>query len=771
MYYKKYFLILLFIIIIIPFKIANCQTASIRGFVYQKKTGEPIIFTNVYLNKTTFGATTDANGYYTISKVPAGEYTLIVTFIGYDTLKIPITLKAGDILSKNITLNESSIQLKVVNITSESQVLKTEIHTSVIKVTPKGIKQIPTIGGTPDFAQYLQVLPGVIFTGDQGGQLYIRGGSPIQNKVLLDGMVIYNPFHSIGLFSVFDTDIMRSADVYTGGFGAEYGGRISSNMDITTQDGNKKRTSGKIGASTFGANLMLEGPIKKMTNTSPSSISYVISAKNSYLQQSSKSLYKYIDTAGLPFNYTDIYGKVSIGAGNGSKINLFGFNFEDKVSGYKALSDFNWKSSGMGLNFIVIPGSSPALVEGILAGSCYDISFKESNNPARTSKIGGFNGGLTVTYFMGKDEIKYGIEVLGFQTNFNFFNSYNRKVEQEDFTTEAAGYVKYKFSREKIKIEPSIRFQYYASLSEFSPEPRLAMKILVTDRLRFKFASGMYSQNLMSASSDRDVVNLFYGFLSGPENLPEEFNGKPVKSHLQKAYHIILGTEYDITKNISLNVEGYYKKFTQLTNLNRNKIYDDNDANYQIPDVLKKDFIIETGDAKGVDVTIKCDFLHIYFWGVYSLGYVNRFDGITHYVPIYDRRHNVNIVSSYTFGEDLNWDFSARWNYGSGFPFTQTQGYYERILFNDGINTDYSTTNGTMSLIYGDLNQGRLPYYHRLDLTLKRKFQLGNNSLLEVGFSVTNVYNRNNIFYVDRVKFERVDQLPFMPSISMNFSF
>jgi len=153
------------------------------------------------------------------------------------------------------------------------------------------------------------------------------------------------------------------------------------------------------------------------------------------------------------------------------------------------------------------------------------------------------------------------------------------------------------------------------------------------------------------------------------------------------------------------------------------------------------------------------------------LGYVNRFDGITHYVHIYDRRHNVNIVSSYTFGEDLNWDFSARWNYGSGFPFTQTQGYYERILFNDGINTDYSTTNGTMSLIYGDLNQGRLPYYHRLDLTLKRKFQLGNNSLLEVGFSVTNVYNRNNIFYVDRVKFERVDQLPFMPSISMNFSF
>src|SRR5690606_36905776 len=99
---------------------------------------------------------------------------------------------------------------------------KTEVKMSVTKVTPKEIKSMPSIGGDPDLAQYLQVLPGVTFTGDQGGQLYIRGGSPIQNKVLLDGMIIYNPFHSIGLFSVFDTDIMRNADVYTGGFKDEY---------------------------------------------------------------------------------------------------------------------------------------------------------------------------------------------------------------------------------------------------------------------------------------------------------------------------------------------------------------------------------------------------------------------------------------------------------------------------------------------------------------------------------------------------------------------
>src|SRR6202007_2836734 len=106
-----------------------------------------------------------------------------------------------------------------------------------------------------------------VFTGDQGGQLYIRGGTPVQNKVLLDGMIVYNPFHSIGLFSVFDNDIIRNADVYTGGFGAEYGGRISSIMDITTRDGNKKRVAGKIAASPFGAKVLVEGPIIKYTET------------------------------------------------------------------------------------------------------------------------------------------------------------------------------------------------------------------------------------------------------------------------------------------------------------------------------------------------------------------------------------------------------------------------------------------------------------------------------------------------------------------------
>ncbi len=751
------------------------QDAVIRGFVYEKETGEPVIFTNVYLLHTTYGSATDVNGYFTISKIPAGKYMLMVTYLGFDTLREEITLGADDIITKKLFLEKASVTLQQVQVTAEREEAKTETRTSVVKISPKQIKQIPSIGGQPDLAQYLQVIPGVVFTGDQGGQLYIRGGSPIQNKVLLDGMIIYNPFHSIGLFSVFDTEILRNVDVYTGGFGAEYGGRISSVMDITTRDGNKTRFAGRVGASTFGANLMIEGPIKKLKEGNQGSSSFIFTAKNSYLEQSSKLFYKYIDKNGLPFNFTDLYGKISLLGANGSKVNFFGFNFTDQVNNYRALSDYHWESYGGGTNFLVIPGNSPVLIAGHLAYSQYKISLDETTSPPRTSSINGFNMGFDFTYFIGKDELKYGIEVLGYKTDYNFYNTLGLQIALTDNTTELGAYVKYKKTAGKVLIEPSFRFQYYASLANLSLEPRIAMKYNTTDRFRIKIAGGFYSQNLISAHSDRDVVNLFNGFLSGPENLPETFDGKALTHKLQKAQHAILGFEYDLAKYVKINLEGYYKYFSQLTNINRNKLLDE-DKYPNEPDIITKDFIVEKGYATGVDFTLKYDQNRFYFWAVYSLGYVRRkyedVNGtIKEYYPHYDRRHNINLVANYVLGENFDWEINARWNFGSGFPFTLTQGYYPQLTFSDGIYTDYTTANEDLGIIYADLNTGRLSYYHRLDIGVKKTFQFGENTKMEVNASVTNVYDRKNIFYVDRVTGERVYQLPVMPSMGIVFSF
>lgn len=773
------------LVILLPFAAGSLagQNATVRGFVYFKESGEPAIFTTVFIKGTTIATSSDVNGYFSLTRIPPGTHTLMATSIGYDTVSENLILKSNEIITKKLYLGKSVVVLDEVTISAEQSEKTTEVKISVNTITPKEIKQIPTVGGEPDLAQYLQVLPGVVFTGDQGGQLYIRGGSPIQNKVLLDGMVIYNPFHSIGLFSVFDADIIRNADIYTGGYNSEYGGRISSIMDVTTRDGNKKRYGGKVSASPFGAKALFEGPIIKNSDPEKGSTSFILSAKTSYLPTTSKYIYSYIDTAGLPFSFNDYYGKVSLNAANGSKINFFGFNFNDRVR-YQALSDFKWDSYGGGSNFVLVPESSPVLVDGVFSYSSYGISMLEGNElteaqpDPRTSNISGFNMGLNFTYFFGKSNLKYGVEVLGFKTAFDFYNSVNRHITQAQNTTEIAGYFKYKMvsKNEKIVFEPGFRLHYYASLSNMSPEPRFGLKVNASKRLRLKAAGGIYSQNFIGATSDRDVVNLFYGFLSGPDNLQDQLvmpdgSIKDITHKLQKANHLIAGAEYDLFKHIDINVEAYQKTFTQLTNINRNKLFEDSPDNASRPDQVKKDFIIETGYARGADLRVKFDHKQFYFWAVYSLTYVSRWDGVQKYFPHFDRRHNINLVGSVQLGKKRRWEVNARWNFGSGFPFTPTQGFYEKLTFADGINTDYTTANGELGILYGTLNSHRLPSYHRLDLTIKWKKEIRENVTVEIAGGATNIYNRANIFYFDRILYQRVNQLPILPTISFSLSF
>ncbi len=193
---------------------------------------------------------------------------------------------------------------------------------------------------------------------------------------------------------------------------------------------------------------------------------------------------------------------------------------------------------------------------------------------------------------------------------------------------------------------------------EPSFEPRLAMKYNATDNFRIKFAGGFYSQDLISTHSRKDIVNLFNGFISGPESVPDEFDGEEITHNLQKAQHVILGFEYDIVRNVTVNIEGYYKNFSQLTNLNPNLMLDD-EKYPEEPQIITKDFIYEEGYATGADFTLKYDKNRFYLWVVYSLGYVKRryedIDGtMKEYYPHYDRRHNVNFVGTYILGAKHN---------------------------------------------------------------------------------------------------------------------
>lgn len=752
---------------------------TVKGVLFDEKNGEAIPFANVVLDGTTHGCATDINGFFLINKVPEGKYTLKVKYVGYEEYSEEVTLVKNKIVTKTIHLKPAAQMLKAVEITdSKKEERQMQTQVSVQKITSSQIQQMPSIGGTADLAQYMQVLPGVSSTGDQGGQLYIRGGSMIQNLTLLDGMIVYNPFHSIGLYSIFETDVILNANIYTGGFGAEYGGRMSSVMDITTRDGNKRHHSGKIGLNTFGGSLILEGPLKRENSKSKSTISYLLTAKNSYLSKTSKIFYKYID-GGLPFDFLDLYGKLSFNSGTGSKLNIFGFRFDDQVLGYQAIADYHWQNYGAGTNFTLVTGAS-AILEGCVAYSNYTITLDDGSSDKKFSEIGGFNATMQITNFIGTDKLKYGFSIEGYTTDYQYINEYKKRISQHEPSTNISLFATYKWHAGKWLIDPGIRLMYYATLAEPSLEPRLAAKYNITSDLRLKLAGGLYSQIFLDARSDNDIVNLFSGFLTGSADLnkPDTFKGEQ-RDCVQKAKHLVVGLEYDLTEHITLNAEFYYKYFDQLLNANRDKMYDDGNISdyadpsspYFKPEYLRKDYIIEEGMATGLDFSARMDLERLYLWATYSLGYVERTNEVQTYTPHYDRRHTVNLLATYALGEWREWEISGRWTFGSGYPFTETQGVFQRLFFPSSIGSDYTTENGDYDIYYGELYKGRLPSYHRLDLGVKRKFSLGAHSILELNLSATNVYSRENIFYFNRATFERVNQLPILVCFGATMTF
>jgi hypothetical protein len=791
--FKKYLSTLLFLFPLLIFS----QKSSVKGTVNDKDDNPGIATVRISgpSLKNDEGAQTDEQGSFAI-QVPPGTYIITITQQSHrDFVDTIIVEKDKNVNMGVIRLKEAPVELSVYEVKDKTHT--TNAVVSVITITKEDIQRIPATMGEADIVGALLVTPGVVSSGDQGGQLYIRGGPPIQNKVYMDGAVIYNPFHSIGILSVFDTDLIRSADIYTGGFGAQYGGRISSVMDIHMRDGNRRKFSGKVGITPISSKLILEGPIKRQKESGGSSASFLLNARGSFLEYSSRIFYPYANvtnvnsaTVGLPYNFWDIYGKISINAGDeGSKVNLFGFSHNDIVN-FSNITKLNWSSAGGGLNFVVVPGNANVRIDGAFAYSNYQINMVEQNELSlkRESSVNGFNVNLNFHQFFGNNKITYGLEAIGSFTHLYYDTPYSTHLENDNNTTEIAAFARAKINKWGFVFEPSVRIHYYASLGEVSPEPRLSLKYNIRDWWRVKAAGGLYSQNLVAANSDRDVVNLFYGFLSGVENIPSTFRGDKVTSRLSRSQHGIIGMEFDLGKYIDLNVEGYIMNFSQLLNVNRNKQYDEGTQPAGTPDYLVSDVIVETGYATGFDATLKFEYTtknklhHFYIWTVYSFLKTQRTDEVQSYTPHFARQHNLNMLGAYNFGKNKDWEVSVRWNLGSGFPFTQTQGFYEFLDFGQGINTDYTTNNGTLGLQYAGPNSGELPWYHRLDINFKRtitfykktkesgkaedKKQIGK---MEINVGGSNLYNRKNIFYLDRVTFQKIYQLPIIYNVGVTF--
>lgn len=755
-------------LIIISFTQSYGQTGTIKGFVFDNESGEAIILAHVYLENTTIGAISDQNGYYSIGNIPAGNYNLVCQSLGYKQKQLPFDVQSGRVETINFHLEKSKVQIETAIISGRKKARESRIQISQIRLTPNQISRIPTMGISADLAQYIQILPGVVSSGDQGGQIYIRGGSPDQNLVLMDGIPLYNPFHSMGMFSVFDTDLISSANISTGGYPAKYGGRISSVMDIKLKDGNKKHLAGKVAVGLMSSNIALEGPLRFSKKAEP--ITFLLSGKYSYLDKTISYLNRAIDKNSVPFTFTDFLAKLTYKGKSGSKISATGFHFNDEVHLSKD-QFFGWSNYGIGLQSIILPLYSSGLIKTDINYSKYILQLEELLENNRYSVVEDIKVSMEFMNQFAQHELRMGVQLLGVHTNYQNKNTFGYSLVEKTNSTDLAMFASVLLNFEKWLIQPGIRFNYYASQGNFIPEPRFGIKYLINNSLRLKAGGGYYSQSLISGKSDRDVVNFFTGFLMDPTRIANDTGAKQLPHNLQTSWQGILGLEWDPSDYLIINLEGFYKYFPQLISLNSHKKFDDRLNHWDIPAVYYEDFITETGEAWGIETLIQYEQKKFFLWLAYSFSISNRFDGLRYFNPHYDRRHNLNVVTSYVFGKDLNWKILCRWNYGSGFPFTPTNALYEKLTLSSTSSWDTRFENGLIGINFGEYNSARLPNYHRLDLTIKYLHNFSERHTMEAIVSITNVYNRDNLFYFSREDYKRINQLPFLPSAGIIWRF
>ncbi|MCX7607219.1 MAG: TonB-dependent receptor [Bacteroidia bacterium] len=741
---------------------------TLRGSVIDTE-GEPVVGAQVVLLPLQKGTLTNIEGLFSLTGVPFGTYRLRVTAIGLDTIWQEVSIdRRRPVVTLKLQAAVRDVQLQTVEIienTAPTRIDPTRVTVAVTPITPRQIFQLPSFG-VPDVAQYLQVLPGVVFTGDQGGQLYIRGGTPIQNLTLLDGAIVYSPFHTLSLFSIFETDILRQVNVYSAGFGAEYGGRISSVIDIRTRAGDFEKVGGRIYATPFVAGGLLEGPVHVVKNAS-----WLASFRQGYIQQATPRLYPYLRDS-LPFQFQDLYGKVTFGRGP-DQFQVFGFRQTDRVDlGTNGMN--TWNQWGAGMQFSNLPVNTRVRIVGNFAYTRFSNTFEDPQElRPRYSEIGGFNGGFTFSYLLGADELAYAVDVRGFSTDFLFTNALGFITQQRQSNTEFAAYTRYqkvfriqeldeqgelRFTTRAV-VEPSLRLHFYNTYGYFSVEPRLRMKYNGS-RWSVQGAAGRYTQNWVAAVSDRDVVVLFQGFLTAPE-LPAN---RQRQHPLQEAYHVTLGGEYQLGPTL-LSAETWYKRFSQLTVINRDRLFPEDPP-----------FLTEVGYAYGADFTAKYQGSRWAFFATYSYQYNYRTDFRIEYFPLWDRRHTANLVGTYRWGGGIStprtresiWEVSVRWTLGTGLPFTQTLGFFEKLLLLQGSQSPYPIQQGQLAILLSpNYNAARLPAYHRLDITLKRRWRIGPAFVLEANGTLLNVYNRPNLFYIDRITARRYNQLPILPTVGL----
>lgn len=724
----------------------QAQTVSLQGIVTDERSGQVLEGANILLisdEEPVRGAATDRNGFYQLAAIPAGEYLVRITYVGYRIYEE--VLQLGDIerVTLSVTLTPDEALLEEVVIAPDGGASRREAGRQ--RISRADMRRVPAPAAGGDLASYLQAMPGVVATGDRGGQLYIRGGTPSQNAILMDGAVIYQPFHMIGFFSAFPEELVSGTDFYAGGFGPRYSDRISSVMDIRMRDGDRNRFQGSASLSPFVAEVVTEGPIARERSA------WIASMRHSMIEQSGDWLLG----REQPIHFESQYLRVSQVAAGDSRCSALAMRTYDRGRLDPELDDtFSWTNFVLSGRCQLLPEGSGMFIELNSGVSHMGNRMRTTDISELTSDITRVNLDATLTQFLGNVQLDYGMATHMKFMNYELSDLFELPRERVNILFGVGVHFQARIPLgDRAWIEPGSALALYPGEFDPSLEPRLrfSWQPFGRETEELSAAAGIYRQALTGITDMRDAGAAFIAWLPAP-----------VGGSQMEAVHALLGWRQQLGGGFQFSVEGYRKwlrnqpvtTWSTLAQFNTN-------------------LALADGTVYGGDIRLEYNSRR--FYGMIGYGYSRTEyessqehfgtwfgEPVQRYHPVHDQRHQIQALSSLDLGP---FTFNARWQLGTGFPFTRPMGFDEFIAFDERL-PDVRDEYGITRLIMDRPFDGRLPAYHRLDLSLERSFDFPGARLnLEAG--AINSYNRRNLFYFDVYTQRRIDQLPFAPYLSV----
>lgn len=729
--------------VLIGTTLAYAQGVDVRGTVSDSASGEKLPYASVLILGLNKGCPTNMIGFYLIANIFPGTYEIAVTCLGYQRSVKSITVKEGDPINVNFQLKATPIEMTEVVVTGRQQRELTEINTSMHVMEPQDIQRIPSAVQN-DLFQAIQILPGVVAAGDVSAKFYVRGGGGDQNLIMLDGMKLYNPFHAFGLFSVFDADIIKATEVYTAAFPPGFGDRLSSVVNVTTRTGNINKVEGRANLNLLSTKLQMEGPL--LGNSS-----WIFSGRKSVFNNP----YRFFLSDPVPVSFYDGFFKATLEGSGYARHSIVGFVSGDDVKSEKADEpDYSWRSQALGV-------SISSLIDDRLFMDLllYTNSYKAERDPKQSNVITPASSSVQEISLRAQATAyseSHSLYIFGFEIGFpefdnTFTTSSNIARSLSTINVEAWVWLRYQQVIGRLKMDAGIHSDAFSmfdrGISPSSFQPRFSASYELMDGWQAKLSFGVFSQNVITMNNEDDIIPLFEAWVYIPDYLKPEV-----------ANHYVLGLEGNIFPRLSTSVQTYFKSYSSLVIYNRNKLYP--------PD---PDFLNGTGEAYGLETLLRYDLPAVSAYVTYTLGWTTIDALGLSYPPRYDRRHSINVLGVYRPAD--NWEVTLRWEFGSGFPYSQTVGYYDRVSFSDVVrDPNFLLETGEPYSMLGPKNAARLPSYHRLDGSVAYRIHLAGIGG-SVGVQVANIYNRKNILYFDRKTGQRINTLPFFPSAALNVEF